>query len=400
MIWQSLTSDFYKFIEDNINKEPVSLRLNTNKKSSKFDLNFAVDQIECRQKSRNKLKSLISDPKFIFPDLISAEQASHEAVAFFHSNLITKSDKILDMTAGLGVDAIFLSRKGQNVIAIDINPQKIAVLKHNTKILNIPSLTPICEDSIEFLKNSIEEFDIIFIDPSRRGKSNQRLFNLKDCSPDVLENFNLIMNKTRRLLIKASPMLDLDQTLKDIPDISNLWIIGVKGETKEILIEVDSSRHNPKDIRLSAVNLDLNGKLLSDFSITKNTHERKGLNFAKIEDLNKGTYLLEPSAMVMKLAPWNELCVKFKASKLGKSSHLFISTQKPDCFPGRVTIIEKILTKKDHKELSGLPFSVISRNHPLSSDQLRKNLRIREGDQNFIYATRIGDKPIMLLAKP
>ena len=103
--------------------------------------------------------------------------------------------------------------------------------------------------------------------------------------------------------------------------------------------------------------------------------------------------------MIMKIAPWETICEKFSAKKIGKSSHLFISSSLPDNFPGRVTEIEKILKKQDRKSLSGFPASIISRNYPLSADEIRKSLKIKEGDNNFIYATRIEDKPIMILTK-
>lgn len=399
----NLTDKFFQFIESNSNLDTVGARLSLKAEDYEFNLELALIQIEARKKATNKLKSFIANKKFIFPDILSEEQASHQAVAKYHAALIGDCKSIVDLTAGLGIDSLSFAMTSDflSVLSVELSPEKCDALLYNSKVLNLKNLNVINSEAIDFLKSSKQNFDLIFVDPSRRGESNKRLYNLRDCSPDILSNQDLLLKKSNRVLIKASPLLDISQTLKDFTNVKNISIIGVKGECKEILIEIaDKEEGELKE--LSAINLDNDGKILNKYSLKITGNElppAKEINYAEISEIKEGFYLLEPSAMMMKLACWSSLGEKFKAKKIGKSSHLFISTEKPENFPGRVTLIQKVLKKQDRKSLSGLPSSVVSRNYPLTSDEIRKQLKLKEGDNYFIYATRFKDKPIMILTQ-
>lgn len=419
----SISEDLYKFLQDNSNRDILDLKLKLSSHNLNFDLDFALTQIDCRRKYNGKLKSLLQNPRFLFPDSISGEQASHQSVARYHASLISDSNSsVLDMTAGLGSDAFSFASSGLNVTAVELDKNKAEVLDYNAKISSLSDFKVINEDCLAYLSSSPQNFDVIFIDPARRSSVNKRLYNLHDCLPDVVSNQKLLAGKASVIFIKASPMLDITQTLKDFDDIKSIRAIGVKGECKEVLVEIrpdrssmengsgitfgeDSSERN-KDILIEAVNLDNDGNILNSFLTTFNnelpTHtdpESKSLNFASEEDLQEGSFLLEPSSMIMKISPWNEICRRFQAKKFAPSSHLFITQTPPFEFPGRVSVIRRILKKNDRKSLTGFPATVVSKNHPLSSEELRKSLKIKEGDNNFIYASRLGSKTVLILTE-
>ena len=387
---------FLDFIEKNKGKDPISLRLNNRNKSFDFDVDFAITQIECRKKTHDKLKDFLVNKRFLFPDLISAEQSSHQAVARYHNSLVPDIQSVLDMTAGLGIDAITFAMNHKDVTAIELNPQKAEILNENSCLLGLSGFKAVNADSIEYLEGSISRYDLIFIDPSRRSLDNKKVYNLRDCLPDVIKYQDMIRNHAKKVFIKASPLLDVTQTLRDLNNISRITAVGVKGECKELLIELNPIQESSIPVKLEAVNLDNEGNILWGFSDEKNNKE-KHFNFAGMQDLQKGVYILEPSAMLMKLSPWDTICERYKASKFDKSSHLFITKDLPEKFPGRVTRFEKFLTKKDRKSFSGFPATAISRNHPLSPEQIRKEMNLTEGDENFIYATRLQDKPVIFL---
>ena len=393
----NLSPEFYNFIDENCNNDTVALRLKYHGRESSFNIDFAILQIECRKKTKTKLKDFINNPEFLFPDTLAAEQSSHQAIARYHAALSGKVTSLLDMTAGLGIDTLTLTSAARKIVAIDLDCHRIEILKHNAKSKAMCDLDAICGDSIEYLKNTDNTFDIIFVDPSRRDARSNRLYNLRDCCPDIIENRNLIYSHAKRVLVKASPMLDIHQTLIDLPDIISIKAVGVKGECKEILIDILPRRCENSPVEMEAINLDSDGTITSSFRISTSDPEMP-LIYAKESDILRGAYLLEPSAMVMKLSPWNAICHRFNAKKLGKSSHLFICRENPEGFPGRVTKIEKILKKKDLHDLEGMEATVVSRNHPLSAAVLRKELCLKEGEMNFIYATRSGDKPIFILS--
>lgn len=383
---------FFDFIEKNKNADPYKLKLTKNLILKEFDLDFAIIQIESRKKSKGKLNNFINNSRFLFPDTISSEQASHQAIAKYHASLCEKNSSILDMSAGLGIDSLSFSQSGLDVTAIELDPIKVQVLDFNAKTLSAGNIKILNTDSIKYLLSSDSSFDIIFIDPSRRDTDNKRVYNLLDCSPNVVINQKLLMSHAEKILIKASPLLDITQTIRDFNNIASIRAIGVKGECKEILIELH--KKPTQEIILEAINLDPTGEILNKFTINNKPQE---IIYLK-DDIYPGDFILEPSPMVMKLAPWSQICSFFNARKFGKSSHLFLSKDKPNSFPGRVTVLEKIIKKHDRKSIQGLPAIVVSKNYPLSADELRKELKLKEGVDNVIYASRINEKPIILLS--
>lgn len=420
------SQSFFDFIKRFENHNPLQLSLKIKKNDFDFNVEKAITQIACRQKSAVKLKKFLANPYFIFPDAISAEQASHQAVALFHASLGKHCNNILDMTAGLGIDTLSFAflNKGKDtpdlsdssikslscspkITAIEIDGNKASVLKHNSHILGLTNLSVISDDSIEFIQNSKEKFDLIYIDPSRRSIDKHKVFKLQDCTPDITLNQDLLTSHARRVLIKTSPLLDITQTLKDIKNITHIWAIGVKGECKELLLELsppdDSLSHfideaEVLSLQIEAIDLDNDGNIISSF---KDRLEGKNLDesdYLSLDDLAQGGYILEPSAMVMKLAPWKSICSRFNAKKFGKSSHLFFSASIPVNFPGRVSCLDKIINKQDRKDLHTISASIVSRNYPVSAEILRKQLKIKEGDKTFIYATKLINKPILLLS--
>lgn len=389
--------DYYNFIENNKNIDPINLRLALKKENFNFDINSAIVQIECRKKYSTKLKQILEYPEFIFPDVLSGEQASHQAVARYHSSFLHEESSVFDMTAGLGIDSIYFTKSGANVTAIDLNHEKAKTLGLNAKSLNLNNLAVTAGDSISYLKNHNGVYDLIFIDPARRDLNNNRVYNLHDCSPDVLVYQDLILSKASRVLIKASPLLDITQTIKDFKNIKSIHTVGVKGECKEVLVEI--SKEPNSIISLIAINLNNDGKIISRFTVEYPYLSSNLVTYLDETDLKPGTFILEPSAMIMKLSPWQDICRRFKAKKFGKNSHLFLTDNLPENFPGRVTKFEKIIKKQDRKLLTKVPATIVSRNYPLSADEIRKTFHLLEGDNSFIYATRIENKPIMLLSK-
>ena len=401
----NINSNFWEFIRTHKNDNPSVLSLSIKKERYDFDTDFALTQIDCRKRYCDKLNNFLEFDEFIFPDKISGEQSSHQAVAHYHSSLIEPDMNILDMTAGLGIDSMSLAQKAREITSIELNNLKSETLEYNAWLLGLKNINVIKTDSVAFLSQTDRFYDIIFIDPSRRDSDMKRVYNLKNCLPDVVNLQEILYKKGKRILIKASPLIDLTQTIKDFSYISSVYAIGVKGECKEILIELDKDSYHQNLERgtmpVFAVDLDKNGNIINSFSdiihISGNTSPDE-IKFATMEDIKEGNYLMEPSAMMMKLATWNTICKRYNAKKLGKSSHLFITEEEPVGFPGRVTRLEKILKKQDRKNLSGNPVNVVSRNHPLSAETIRSQLRLKEGESMFIYASKLGDKPIMLLS--
>lgn len=405
MTFDDLPTTFFDFIKSHENEDPASLRLRLHDKELGFDVNFAITQIECRKKCRKKLAGFLLNPRFLFPNEVSSEQASNEAVARFHAGLIEDCGSLLDMTSGLGIDVITMSRSARNVASCEIDKQKAMALKWNASILSAENITVLNVDSVEWLRDNDSVFDVIFIDPARRGDQNARLYNLHDCQPDILSLLPLLRKRCDRLFIKASPLLDISQTILDFQELKSIKAISVNGECKELLVEV--SRYYDNKILFEAIDLSNDSQIISRFSFhSKEGHDfiqKKGyssIKYASSEDLKEACFIYEPNASVMKLAPWEEISVDYPSlKKLDKSSHLFISESPVSGFPGRILRIDKLLTKKDMKSIKGGRFNVVARNYPAEAQELRKKYSLKEGKEMFIYATRIGASPILISAE-
>lgn len=416
MIFSTPDPALLKFIADNSLSDLCKLRLKYHGKDAGFDVDFALIQIKCRRKCSHKLRNFTNNKLTIFPSVIAAEQSSHEAVASFHASFVGKDWDVIDMTAGLGIDSMAMAKKCRMIVSCESDQIKANALSYNAKISGIDNLLTENTDSVKYITGSDRHYDLIFVDPARRGEENARLYNFHDCQPDILSIMPMLLERGSKVMIKASPLLDITQTIRDIPSISSIRAISVNGECKEILVETGTGTST---ILAEAIDLHNNGDIISRFSYgivdeANGKHDedlnnsfnedssfessQSAVRYAGISDIKPDLYLYEPNAPMMKLSPWGELSQCFPTlSKLAPSSHLFISPDLIPDFPGRILKIVSLPDKKDRKALKDFPVNIVSRNYPLSAVELRKKLKAKEGKEKFLYASRVGSTPILIL---
>lgn len=389
-----------KFVAEHANDDVNALRLKYCGKSKfkDFDFQFALLQIEMRRKYRKKISSFLKNPNFLFPDSLAPEQASNEIVARFHSSLLGACHSLLDLTAGLGIDDLTFAMHGIRVTSCEINENKAKILQHNAESIGVSDkLTVICCDSIEFLRYNNEKFDVVFADPARRGISGARLHALADCQPDILTAMPLIMAASPRLLVKCSPLLDISLIRDSIDSLAHIYVVCVKGECKEILIDIQKDKMFSG---VTVVDLALN-KVISQFdcllSPSDSSDFSNSVRFAVRESPAEYKYLYEPNAGVMKTFAWTELGMQFPdLEKADPNTHIFFSdTLYPD-FPGRILNVVCLLDKKALKSLKGSKFNVVARNYPISAPDIERKYALKPGDSDFIYAFRYKSTPTLL----
>lgn len=395
MDFTSPDAAFFKFISDNLSINPQMLRLRSHNKLFDFDVSFAITQIECRKKSVHKLPGFITNPFALFPSSLACEQSSHQSVAQYHASLLQNGNRVIDMTAGLGIDSMAFAKVGCRVTACDTDLLKTQILQYNTRLFGLDNIEVVNTDSIGYIREYQGRADVIFVDPSRRGDNHRRIYNIHECSPDVTAHIDQILSKCDRLFVKASPLIDLTQTLKDIPHIRVVRTVSVEGECKEVLLEVSDGKSLEA---FEAVDLSESGETNYRF-VNRSPLNPMAPQYAEMGDLVAGNYLYEPGASVMKLSPWGELSRLFPGlKKLGVSSHLFVSDKFIETFPGRKLAIKSLIGKKDRRAIKGSPANVVTRNYPSSPDLLRRELGVKEGNEIFIYGTRLGNTPVLLEA--
>ena len=346
------------------------------KKNPEVDMAYALDQIAGRQKARTKIPSWAATDGIVYPPHISMEQCSSEQTARYKAKIAGKGTRIVDLTAGFGVDMAFMSAGFKEAVHVEQQSQLCAISSENYKRLGLHHIQVICSDGVTYL-HQMEHADLIFIDPARRDQHGGRTYGIADCTPNVLEIIDEMLEKADRVMIKLSPMLDWQKAVSDVGHVSEVHIVSVGNECKELLLVVEKE---DKPLQVFCVNDD------SVFSYHPN--DEIGDFCPQTESYN---YLYEPNTSVMKAGCFNLISKHFGISQPDANSHLYLSDKMIEGFPGRGFVIERICTmnKRELKEaLSGIDkANIATRNFPLSVADLRKRLKLKDGGEVYIFAT-------------
>src|SRR5690554_1857220 len=339
-----------------------------------IDFKEILFQIETKKRAEKKLPTWFHTPNIYFPKKINLEQTSSEITAAYKADLLNGTT-VADLTDGFGVDTYFFSKKAAKVDHYEINQELSKIAAHNFNQLGVKNITCFIEDGIKAIQQ--KKYDTIYIDPSRRNDSKGKVFLLEDCIPNVVENKDYLLSKCEKLIIKTSPMLDINAAKNSLKEVSEIHIVAINNEVKELLWVLESTTQPTKTI---AINLENEKRYRFDIDENSVTNVQYSL-------LKK--FLYEPNAAILKSGAFDEVAERFKIYKLHKHSHLYTSDEKID-FPGRVFKIEKTIAykKKDIKE--NLPITaanITTRNFPESVEVLRKKWKWKDGGDNYLFFT-------------
>lgn len=385
-----LASDIQNFIEKHLKSDINSLIL----KGSPFQdvsIQELANQIIAKEKSEKKLPTWFGTTNIYYPPKISMEQCSSEITASYKAQLV-EGTSLIDLTGGFGVDVHFFAKKFQRVVHCEINEALSATVAHNNKILKNTGVTCFAGDGLEFLKNSVENFDVIYIDPSRRHDVKGKVFLLKDCLPNVPENLDFLFEKAATIVLKNSPLLDIQSCSNELKFIKEIHVVALKSEVKELLFILEKNYTGPVSVR--TVNLDVTPEQHFDFTLGASPI---------VEYSAPKQFLYEPNAAVLKSGGFQEVAAQYKLSKLHKHSHLYTSEELIAHFPGRIFEVEecfkynKKLVKKQFPEKKA---NIAIRNFPKSVAQLRKETQIKDGGDIYaFFTTNVENEKISIRCK-
>lgn len=379
-------------IQDYINKNlEVSISQLALQKNPFPDLNWKeiLNQIEAKIKAKEKLPTWFSSKNIIYPSKIALEQTSSEKTALYKSNLII-GEKIIDLTGGFGIDSYYFSKHFKQVIHCEHNSELSEMVKHNFSQLNAENIECISGESESVLETLNEQFDWIYIDPSRRNEAKGKVFMLRDCEPNVPDLLDFYFNYSSKILIKTAPLLDLTAGLKELKNVSVIHIVALENEVKEILWEIHQGfEGNPK---IKSINLTKNNEENFEFKLNETSIK---INYGEPEK-----FLYEPNAAIMKSGGFDEVAFQFNLTKLHPHSHLYTSDEKID-FCGRVFEITTVFPyqKKEMKlHLENKKANITIRNFPETVEIIRKKWKIKEGGNVFtFFTTDLKNNKIVLL---
>lgn len=354
-------------------------------KNPEVDLTFALDQIAGRQKAKTKLPSWAAIDGIVYPPHLSMEQCSSEQTARYKANIAGKGALMVDLTAGYGVDMAFVSPNYRRAIHVEQQASLCAISSENFKLLGLNHIEVVCADGVDYL-HQLDHADLIFLDPARRDDHGARTYGIADCTPNVLELRDELLQKADRVMLKLSPMLDWRKAVEDLGHVNEVHIVSVDNECKELLLILSKEE---KPLKLFCVNNDQVFEVSDDV-----TGGRFFCDTAS--DVTKEPspcYIFEPNASIMKAGSFALLEQRFKVAQLDKNSHLFVSDSDISDFPGRRFLIEKTtsMNKRELKAaLAGIDKANITvRNFPMSVAELRKRLKLKEGGDLYLFATTI-----------
>jgi len=408
------TLDFIcKHANDDVRKLALSA-----KRTEDLDLSFALDQIAGRQKAKVKLPSWFTtagramgenvdeSSLLVFPPHISMEQCSSEQTARYKKRILdrllghpwSRNSHFIDVTGGFGVDFSYLAQGFAEATYVERQEHLCELARHNFPLLGLPHANVICKELESPLELTDLQDAVVFIDPARRDTNGNRTYAIGDCTPNILGFIGELLQRTALVMVKLSPMLDWHQTVEDLnraceskDAVREVHIVSTQNECKELLI-VLSERYESA-LEVHCVNDE------ETFVFSPNASVAQSPVIA-----SEPHKLYVPNASIMKAGCFMKIENTFDIRQIGKNSHLFVGDS-VSAFPGRVFNILCVTTmnKKELKSaLCGIDrANIATRNFPLSPEQLRKRLKVKDGGDTYLFATTTdeGDHVIYVAKK-
>ncbi|WP_270090491.1 class I SAM-dependent methyltransferase [Sphingobacterium sp. SYP-B4668] len=374
-----LKREVQQFIQDNIHVPPTGIAL---KKSPIEGITSAelANQIDGKQRAIHKLPTWYTTDNIYFPDKINLEQCSSERTASFKSKLIPHGSRVVDLTGGFGVDDYFFSRVAHQVTHCELNRKLSLIVKHNFEALHTFNITCLATDGVQYLRDQENEVvDVIYVDPSRRVNS-KKVFLLADCEPNIVSLQSLFFEKSRLVISKIAPLLDISHALSSLAFVKAVYVISVDNDCKELLFVQERDYSGPVHIHCIRLFQDLEQHFIFSYDEERNTTNSYSI------PLN---YLYDPDVCITKAGAFKSLGARYTLGKLHQHTHLYTSAELAPSFPGRVFQILECQRYADFKK-SDYPAqaNIVVKNSGEKPEAIRKKFKIKDGGDLFLFFTQ------------
>ena len=361
---------------------------------------WMLQQVEGRQRTHDKLPTFAQIEDWWYPVRLSCEQCSSEATARYKAAIIRqlgeKQDILIDLTGGYGVDTYFLSEQTVQAHYVERNEELCRIAQHNFQIANksIHVHNTSAEDFLAqypmagSVSSDVKKEVVVYLDPARRDAHGGKVFRIEDCEPNVIKILPFLRAISNTILIKFSPMLDITSALQSLGNEWDVHVVALHNEVKEIIFVTGNNR-------IHAVNILHEGN--DQFSFTRS--EEKSALCAMADCICK--YIYEPNAAIIKAGAFRLVSERYQLHKLDHNTHLYTADQLIEDFPGRVwkVIAQPIKNQRDIAALGIQRAAILTRNYPLTPEELRKKFKVQESDSHFLIGARIATKPTLILVE-
>lgn len=373
------------FILQHRNDDPRDLAL---RQSRYPDVNipYAVQQIAAWQMAKKKLPLWAENDHIIYPVHLSMEQCSSQVTAEYKASIISDGETMTDLTAGFGVDATIIGKRFKHLNYVERNEELCCIANNNLPLLGVKDFDVINSNAEEVLSD-LSHQSLIFLDPARRDEHGAKTVLIGDCTPDVTQLQDALLEKADLVMIKLSPMLDIVNIQKELKCVKEIHIVSVDNECKEVLVLMS------KD----ATNNSIHCTNITKQNIQKYVATADDRNAECHYVKEPSSYLYEPNVSIMKAACFRGIAETYCVEKLHPSSHLYTSDKLIADFPGRIFKVEDVLSLKD-KALKGIKKANLTvRNFPSTVAELRKRLKLNEGGSDYLFATTLADESKVII---
>ncbi len=434
------------------------------------DMPWALAQISGWQTARHKLPSWACQADVVYPPHLNMEQCSSEQTARYKASLAASligahrasDSRLVDLTGGFGVDFSWMARGFAQAVYVERNESLCQIARHNFQVLGLSHAEVVVGDAATYLQtmppvairptccsadavsselasevadvvssetgsssaiaaaplsgsSSNRPATLIYLDPARRDANGHKVFGLEDCTPDVVSLCDALLERADAVMVKVSPMLDWHEAVRRLKNVSEVHIVSVANECKELLLVM---AHTGQPLRVCCVNdsqtfcfTPADAPLSSSPSVAPSSCPLASSSSSPSASPSSGpsvapqekSYLLVPNSSVMKAGCFRQLEAAYGVPQLGIDAHLFVSSCPLADFPGRQFRILRT-TSMNKRELrrafEGITQANIAVRHfPLTADALRRRLKLKDGGDIYVFATTIGKDHCLLITE-
>ena len=389
------TPELRDFIQEHLNDDTAGLLLAAQRYQG-IDVPFAVEQIEARKRLKGKLPEWYENVELVMGGRVPAEQCSSEVTARYKRSIL-EGESLCDMTGGMGVDFWYMSEGMKRAIYTERNEELCEVARHNFQVLKDerhPEAEVRCGDGREL---PIPSVDIIYLDPARRAGDGSRVYAMEDCEPNIVEWQDELLRHAKMLLVKLSPMVDITDVLRKLKGVTNVYIVGVKNECKEILVQAHALGDSlyAGCVKVHCVDFWADRQMEYIFESSEETHR------VNLASLGVRGFLYEPDVTLMKAQAFGSLCQRFPVYQLDVETHLMTSDEFIADFPGRIFEVEEMIPfsskvmKRLKKEIPQA--NIATRNFVMTAEELQKRSGIKDGGEVYLFGAKVKDVGQILL---
>ena len=355
-------------------------------------------QIASRRKAREKLPLYFDTPGMIYPPTQNLEQSSSQATALFKStmlqNLLEREALVgADLTGGFGVDTFFFSKTAKRIHYVEEDASLLEIARHSHQLLGAVNIDYHVSTAEEFLNTTTHSFDFVYLDPSRRLATRRKTYALADSQPDVLKLKAKILERTAVLILKASPVLDIQAGISQLGCVRKAFVISVKNECKEVLYLCERNFSGTPVI--TAVNL-REGDLSDNFEFTFPDEHDQEVTFSDPLE-----YVYEPNTAILKAGAFKSVAARFNLKKISVNTHLYTEKNLIEGFPGKRFQIEKLVKPEPRVIRDCFPggkANVTTRNYPLTPEELKKKTGLKDGGDKYLIGFSGKRKKFLVVA--